>query len=44
MQVGQMGCVPACGSYGNGRNVSCSQPSPHRQGMLLGRGAMQMVD
>ena len=29
LQVGRMGCVPAYGSNGNIRNVSCSKPSLH---------------
>ena len=40
VQVGRMGCVPACGRNSNSRNVSCSQPSLHRQGAPSGRGAI----
>ena len=40
VQVGQMGCVPACGRNSNSRNVSCSQPSLHHQGAPSGRGAI----
>ena len=29
MQLGRMGYVPAYGSNGNSRNVSCSKPSLH---------------
>ena len=36
VQVGQMGCGPACGRNGNSLNVSLSQPSLHRQ--RAGRG------
>ena len=32
VQVGRMGCFPAYGRNSNSRNVSCSQPSLHRQG------------
>ena len=35
VQVGRMGCIPACG-----HNVLCSQPSLHCQGAPLGRGAL----
>ena len=31
MQVGRMGYVPAYGSNGNSRNVSCLKPSLHCQ-------------
>ena len=31
MQVGSMGCVPACGSVGDSRNVSFSQISFHKR-------------
>ena len=37
MQVGRMGCVPACGCNSYSRNVSCSQPSLHCQGAPSGR-------
>ena len=40
VQVGRMGCVPECGRNSNSRNVSCSQPSLHRQGAPSGRGAI----
>ena len=40
VQVGRMGYVPACGRNSNSRNVSCSQPSLHRQGAPSGRGAI----
>ena len=40
VQVGRMGCVPACGRNSNSRNVSCSQPSLHRQGAPSDRGAI----
>ena len=29
VQVGRMGCVPACGGNGNSRNASCSKPGLH---------------
>ena len=40
VQVGRMGGVPASGRNSNSRNVSCSQPSLHRQGAPSGRGAI----
>ena len=38
VQVGRMGCDPACGRSSNSRNVSYSQPILHRQGAPSGRG------
>ena len=43
IQVGRMGCVPACGGNGNSRNVSCSKPSLQPPGERH-RGAIQVVD
>ena len=43
MQVGRIGCVPACGRNSNIHNVSCSPPSLHSQGVPSGRGLLISV-